>query len=138
MQRMAEKYARRPVAMTETLLSVCMQYPWPGNLRELESFVKRFLVLGDEEAMMAELSGGGTSSVASRAGGGAVSTPTDGLKKMLSSVKGEAEAKVIAAALQENQWKRKRTAAELKISYKALLYKMRQYGIVAPPSEPMC
>lgn len=138
MQRMAEKYARRPVALTDRLLSVCMQYPWPGNLRELEGFVKRFLVLGDEQAMMSELSGGTMSSVAPTAGGGTISTPAGGLKKMLSSVKGEAEAKVIAAALQENQWKRKRTAAELKISYKALLYKMRQHGIVAPPSEPMC
>jgi two-component system, NtrC family, response regulator AtoC len=67
-----------------------------------------------------------------------VITPAEGLKKMLSNVKGEAEARVIVAALQENQWRRKKTAAELKISYKALLYKMRQYGIVAPPCEPMC
>lgn len=138
MQRMAEKYARRPLAMTDRLLSVCMQYPWPGNLRELESFVKRFLVLGDEQVMMTELSNSTMSSVATSAGGGAVSVPAGGLKKMMSDVKGEAEAKVIAAALQENQWKRKRTAAELKISYKALLYKMRQHGIVAPPSEPIC
>jgi two-component system response regulator AtoC len=126
------------VAVTDRLLSVCMQYPWPGNLRELESFVKRFLVLGNEQEMIAELSSGTMLPAPSTAGAGALSTPAGGLKKMMSGVKGEAEAKVISYALQEHQWKRKKTAAELKISYKALLYKIRQYGIVAPPSEPMC
>lgn len=96
MQRMAEKYARRPVAMTDRLLSVCIQYPWPGNLRELESFVKRFLVLGDEQVMLTELSSTTMSSAAPSLGG-AVSAPVGGLKEMLSNVKGEAEAKVIAA-----------------------------------------
>jgi DNA-binding NtrC family response regulator len=61
-----------------------------------------------------------------------------GLKKMVSNLKGEAEAEVIAAVLQRNHWKRKQTAAELKISYKALLYKIRQYGIVEPRSEMAC
>lgn len=138
MQRMAEKYARRPVAITDRLMSVCMQYPWPGNLRELECFVKRFLVLADEEAMIAELSSGGNGLAAPYRAEDALNTPVEGLKRMLSNVKGEAEAKVIAAALHENQWKRKKTAAELKISYKALLYKIKQYGIVAPPCDPMC
>jgi DNA-binding NtrC family response regulator len=48
------------------------------------------------------------------------------------------EAEVITAVLLRNQWKRKQTAAELKISYKALLYKIRQYGIVEPPAEMLC
>ena len=69
--------------------------------------------------------------------GSTIYTPAGGLKKFLSNVKGEAEAKVIKATLQENHWRHKKTATELKISYKALLYKMRQYGLVAPPSEPM-
>lgn len=136
MQRMAEKYARRPIAMTDRLLAACMQYPWPGNLRELECFVKRFLVLGDEGAAIAELSPGEVASAVSRGAEVGVAVPAAGLKKMLSNVKGEAEAKVIVAVLQENQWKRKKTAAELKISYKALLYKMRQYHIVVPPDGP--
>lgn len=137
MQKMAEKYARPPVTVSEDLLAACIQYPWPGNLRELENFVKRMLVLGDEKLMMAELArnGGAFSSSANAAG---VEAPLGGLKKMLSNVKGEAEARVIGAALQRNQWKRKKTAAELKISYKALLYKMRQHGIVAPSLDLVC
>jgi DNA-binding NtrC family response regulator len=136
MQRMADKYARRPVSMSGELLATCMRYPWPGNLRELENFCKRFLVLGDEHAMTAELE---------QDRGAMFALPriarddsaAGGLKKMVSNLKGEAEAEVIATVLQRNHWKRKQTAAELKISYKALLYKIRQYGIVEPRTAAM-
>jgi DNA-binding NtrC family response regulator len=114
-----------------------MRYPWPGNLRELENFCKRFLVLGDEHAMAAELAQGRGASLAMV--DNAIGTSTvGGLKKMVSNLKGEAEAEVIATVLQRNHWKRKQTAAELKISYKALLYKIRQYGIIEPHSEMAC
>ncbi len=137
MQRMADKYARRPITMSSELLATCMRYPWPGNLRELENFCKRFLVLGDEHAMMAELARdrGASSGLAAS---GRDNSSVDGLKKMVSNLKGEAEAEVIATVLQRNQWKRKQTAAELKISYKALLYKIRQYGIIEQHKEMAC
>jgi DNA-binding NtrC family response regulator len=137
MQRMADKYARRPVSMSNELLAVCMRYPWPGNLRELENFCKRFLVLGDEHAMTAELTQDGGASLA-LVGNARENSAAGGLKKMVSNLKGEAEAEVIATVLQRNHWKRKQTAAELKISYKALLYKIRQYGIVEPHGEMAC
>jgi transcriptional regulator with PAS, ATPase and Fis domain len=134
MQRMSEKYARKPLSMPASLLSACMQYDWPGNLRELENFIKRYLVLGDDQAMIAELMRDRAPS-ATPIRAVDIGASAGGLKKMLSNVKGEAEARVISAALQKNQWKRKKTAAELKISYKALLYKMRQHDLTAPQSE---
>jgi transcriptional regulator with PAS, ATPase and Fis domain len=134
MQRMAERYASRAINMPGSLLDCCMQYHWPGNLRELENFVKRFLVLGDEEVMMAEFSHNHAASLVPMADGD-IGAPAGGLKKMLSDVKAEAEAKVISAVLRRNKWKRKQTANELRISYKALLYKMRQHDIVAPRAE---
>jgi DNA-binding NtrC family response regulator len=134
-QRMGEKYARKPVNMPAALLNACIQYDWPGNLRELENFVKRYLVLGDDQAMMAELIPERASSTAPRIAEVSGDTPAGGLKKLMSNVKGETEARVINAVLQKNQWKRKKTAAELRISYKALLYKMKQYEIFAPLGE---
>jgi DNA-binding NtrC family response regulator len=136
MQRMADKYACRPVSMSSELLATCLRYPWPGNLRELENFCKRFLVLGDELAMTAELAQDHGATFAP-VGNARDNSPVGGLKKMVRNLKGEAEAEVIATVLHRNHWKRKQTAAELEISYKALLYKIRQYGIVEPRVEAM-
>jgi two-component system response regulator AtoC len=52
-----------------------------------------------------------------------------GLKSLARSAKDEAEALAITQALEQTNWKRKQAATVLQISYKALLYKIRQYGI---------
>ena len=137
MQRMAKKYARQPVSIPDNLLAACMRYPWPGNLRELENFVRRFLVLRDEQIMLAELSSCQGISIP-RIGSPGLIGHTGGLKKIVSNVKQEAETEIIRTALQQNHWKHKQTAAALKISYKALLYKMRQYGILGSSDRIAC
>ncbi|HKU23082.1 MAG TPA: helix-turn-helix domain-containing protein, partial [Terriglobales bacterium] len=55
-----------------------------------------------------------------------------GLKSLARSAKDEAEAEAITQALEQTNWNRKQAAVMLKISYKALLYKIRQYGIAEP------
>lgn len=136
MTRLSEQYARPPLPFTPELLQACLAYPWPGNLRELGNFVKRYLVLGDEKLAIHELhprsDGSGAqfdpSSGSSRSNGNAPEAP-GGLKGLARSAKDEAEAEAIAKALDETNWNRKQAAALLQISYKALLYKIRQYGI---------
>jgi DNA-binding NtrC family response regulator len=54
------------------------------------------------------------------------------LKSLVRSLKDEAEAEAIAQALEQTNWNRKEAARLLNISYKALLYKTRQYGIEGP------
>ena len=132
MSRMAEHYARPPITLSSRLLERCLEYSWPGNLRELNNFIKRFLILADEEAAINELQPhsdlGGPS--AGTAGNGA--DGGGGLKSLARSAKDEAEAEAITRALEQTNWNRKQAAAQLKISYKALLYKIRQYGIAEP------
>jgi len=134
MARMSELYARPQLPLSPPLLDACLRHAWPGNLRELSNFVKRYLVLGDETLAVAELQpkpdGGGGVRV-DPAGKAAVATADTGggLKSLARSAKDEAEAEAIARALEETNWNRKQAAALLKISYKALLYKIRQYGI---------
>ena len=132
MSRMAEHYARPPITLSSRLLERCLEYPWPDNLRELNNFVKRFLILADEEVAISELqphsdNGGPGAAVSGNGadGGG-------GLKSLARSAKDEAEAEAITRALEQTNWNRKQAAAQLKISYKALLYKIRQYGIAEP------
>ena len=131
MTQLSEQYARPPLPLSVELLSACANYPWPGNLRELGNFVKRYLVLGDEKLAINELQprsdGSGAHFDAAPPRNG--SEPSGGLKSVARSAKDEAEAEAISKALDETNWNRKQAAALLQISYKALLYKIRQYGI---------
>ncbi len=127
MMRLADRYACPMLPITPRLVAACENYSWPGNIRELENFVKRYLVLGDEDAAVAELANG-----AARSESAAVvrmEPHQPGLKQMVRSLKNGAEMEAIALALEETAWNRKRAAMKLNISYKALLYKIRQYDI---------
>src|SRR5467141_3807857 len=137
MTRMAERYARAPLPLSPALLQACQDHPWPGNLRELNNFLKRYLILGDENLAVAELqprydgNGGGARTDSGAKSGEA----SGGLKSLARSAKDEAEGEAIRQALEQTNWNRKQAAALLQISYKALLYKIRQYGIAEAKSH---
>ena len=132
MSRMSESYARAPLPLAAPLMDACLKHSWPGNLRELSNFIKRYLVLGDATLAASELQprpdGGGGTHVDGR-NAAATADSGGGLKSLSRNAKDEAEAEAIARALEETNWNRKQAAVLLKISYKALLYKIRQYGI---------
>jgi DNA-binding NtrC family response regulator len=129
MSRFAARYVRDPLPLTPTLVSAALDYPWPGNLRELENFVKRYLILADENQVIEELRADGRGG---RAGSEPAAKPGKepaGLKSLVRGLKDEAEMRAIGEALQRTNWNRKAAARLLKISYKALLYKIREYGL---------
>jgi len=127
MRKGAKKYDLTPVPISQTLLDALSQYNWPGNLRELENVINRFLILQDEKAVITELSQGDATGISNEklVGG----TQAGGLKKLVRGLKGEAESSVIAGVLEETGWNRKAAANDLQISYKALLYKIKQYDL---------
>jgi len=129
MTRMAERYARAPLPLTPALLKACHDHTWPGNLRELNNFLKRYLILGDENLAVSELQPKGDGPGGTRGDSGSRNDSGGGLKSLARSAKDEAEAEAITQALDQTNWNRKQAAAILQISYKALLYKIRQYGI---------
>jgi DNA-binding NtrC family response regulator len=121
-----EKYAcefGRPAptlsAETQRLFS---QHSWPGNVRELEDAVRAIVALGDESVAM-----GGLRQRWSR-----LTAVPDGervsLKQASRAASREAEKELILRVLDRTRWNRKRAAQELQISYKALLYKLKQIG----------
>src|SRR5438270_9255594 len=135
MNRLSERYAHPPLGYSERLLRSCMQYHWPGNLRELGNFVKRYLVLQDEEMAISELeakSKGAAPGLAMGPNGTVLANFEGGLKSLVRGLKDEAELRAIEQALTATKWNRKLAAAQLNISYKALLYKIKQYQIVPP------
>jgi two-component system, NtrC family, response regulator AtoC len=129
MTRMAERYARPQLPLSPALLAACQAHPWPGNLRELNNFLKRYLILGDENLAVAELQPRNDGTGGLRGDSGAKSGDAGGLKSLARTAKDEAEGEAIRQALEQTNWNRKQAAALLQISYKALLYKIRQYGI---------
>jgi transcriptional regulator with GAF, ATPase, and Fis domain len=138
MSRMAEQYARPPLPLSPNMLEACQEYSWPGNLRELNNFIKRYLVLGDEKLAVQELQPGNDGHGARpETGTHTPAEPGGGLKSVARSAKDEAEAEAIRQALDQTNWNRKQAAALLQISYKALLYKIRQYGIAQSKSHKL-
>jgi DNA-binding NtrC family response regulator len=104
-------------------------------LRELNNFLKRYLILGDANLAVAELQPRNDGTGGAHLGSTAKSGDTGGLKSLARSAKDEAEGEAIRQALEQTNWNRKQAAAMLQISYKALLYKIRQYGIAEAGSH---
>jgi two-component system response regulator AtoC len=128
MRKGAKRYGREPLQFSANLLSVLDQHPWPGNLRELENVINRYLVLGDERSIVEELSP--STAYQGAAATAAQETPSGaGLKAMVRNLKGDAESTAIAQVLEGVGWNRKAAANDLQISYKALLYKIKQYDL---------
>jgi DNA-binding NtrC family response regulator len=134
-QQLATAHNLEPVQFSPRMIATCVAYHWPGNLRELGNFVKRYLVMRDEAAAVADLEskipGYFAPPVPARVSNVTATTSPD-LKSMVRGLKDQAEMQAIRETLSETKWNRRIAAARLNISYKALLYKIRQYNLAAP------
>ncbi|HXW12938.1 MAG TPA: sigma-54 dependent transcriptional regulator [Terriglobia bacterium] len=130
MARFAVRYTRDPLPLTPALVDAAIRHSWPGNLRELENFVKRYLILGDECQAVKELRAHRGNAIGARDSSPAPARTAHGdLKSIVRNLKDEAEIKAIGEALKHTNWNRKAASRLLNISYKALLYKIREYGL---------
>jgi two-component system response regulator AtoC len=114
-------------------------YHWPGNVRELENMVKRMVVLGNEAALLEEI----THRIGANGQASVSESPFDldslgvdlaegkgvDLKAIAKHAAQIAEKRVIERVLDQTRWNRKEAAERLQISYKALLYKMKENGL---------
>jgi two-component system response regulator AtoC len=125
----AFKGSLRPIS--SRLMQDFQGYAWPGNIRQLENLIKRYVILGNEDAIMSDLAASPSliTSVFD------LQIPTDGpisLKKVTQQAVLEVERRVILRTLEAQGWNRRRTARALGISYRALLYKIRDAGLSPP------
>jgi two-component system response regulator AtoC len=119
------KYNCRAKSLSNELMTVLQKYHWPGNIRELENLIKRYVILGSEEVISGDL-------VTRQQDYFNPEINLDGpisLKKLTRQATRELERKVILKVLQANHWNRKQAARALSISYRALLYKIRDAGL---------
>ncbi|HEX7894982.1 MAG TPA: sigma-54 dependent transcriptional regulator [Terriglobales bacterium] len=123
------KYNCKARPVSAELMEQLQKYHWPGNIRELENLLKRYVILGSEDVITADL----------QPRDGDLLTPDinlDGpisLKKLTRQATRALERKIILKVLHNHHWNRKQAARTLNISYRALLYKIRDAGL--PPNR---
>src|SRR5437588_9384851 len=147
LRKYSEFYAKQPPAFSEYAVARMMDYAWPGNIRELENLVKRYVIVGNESQIIRELSThkpimyseampvASTAPPVGQLGAGGPADHTgnsshldNGRLSLLEIGRRaalHAEREVIERVLLETRWNRRQAAKILKISYKALLNKLK-------------
>jgi two-component system, NtrC family, response regulator AtoC len=127
LEHFLRKHARALLKATPPLnqetIEALTNYDWPGNIRELENLARNIVALGNVDLALHEIRNSRTDSVPpSRM------EQSFSLKNAARAASRQRERELILEALERTKWNRKRAARELQISYKALLYKLKQIG----------
>jgi transcriptional regulator with PAS, ATPase and Fis domain len=130
-----KKYGKNVPSFSSKAIHTFQEYPWPGNIRELENMIKRIVLFGEEDLVLEDLIdrsvGNGINPEAfnhssqNPLGGGENFNLKDAGKRAAE----EAEKEMIQSTLQETHWNRKKAAQLLHVSYKALLNKIQKYHL---------
>jgi two-component system response regulator AtoC len=139
LKRYSALFDKAAPALDAGAWDVLLRHSWPGNVRELENVARKIVALGDGDLALADLEAGLNAVEPVKA---PPSVPASArlsgmrpLKEASREASRHAERELIARALDRTHWNRKRTARELQISYKALLYKLKQLGLSDQESE---
>ena len=124
LRKYAGQFGRPKPTFSTEAMGRFLDYPWPGNIRQLENAVRNIVALGDERMAL-----GDPGSIGASPGSYGETNPRFSLKEASRAASHQAERELILQALQRTHWNRKRAARELQISYKALLYKVKQIGM---------
>ena len=119
----ASLIGRPQPSLSSQALQTLQEYSWPGNIRELENIVKRIVVLGNDSPVS------DLRSLVTETRYLNGDTEKLSLKQAGRTASRQAEKELILKVLTRTHWNRKRAAMQLQISYKALLYKLRQMGL---------
>ena len=122
LKKYAVQYHKPYEELSPETMHLLMDYDWPGNIRELEVLIRRVVVLGSVAPIRREI----TQTIAADL---PAAPPNYSLKDISRTAAREAERELIFKMLQQTHWNRKETAEILGISYKALLYKIKESGL---------
>jgi len=126
-----KQFAKESAALEPQMLNYLRNLDWPGNLRELSNSIARYVLIGPEAAIIPESS--------KRRTAAAQASPDEAnagpLKRITREAIRDMERNLILEALRANQWNRRRAAVALQISYRALIYKIRDAGLIAGRSK---
>ena len=131
LERFAREFQRPIPPVSESMAELLRSYDWPGNVRELEGIVRRWIVLGGEGGIRAEIE---ARRAAVRRRHEAPNGASPGLREISRRAAREAERLVLREALLRARGNRAAAARELKINYRTLLQKVNDLGL-APPTK---
>ena len=126
-ERYSKLYRRDGFVVPGAVMERLARHRYPGNVRELENLVKRMIVLDDPYLTRIPLpdpTAGGSPQLSP-----ASEQPEPSLKEISRRASQAAEREAIAKMLEQTGWNRVRAARALRISYRALLYKIKQSGL---------
>jgi two-component system response regulator AtoC len=118
----ARVFRVNPAPLSRNVMRLMQRFDWPGNIRQLDNLIRSYVLMGSEDALVAELveeARPTTKAVADVD----VSQPIS-LKLVTKKATHELERQIILKVLKANNWNRQKTAKWLKISYRSLLYKL--------------
>jgi two-component system response regulator AtoC len=127
-----------PPEIPPLLKKALLDYHWPGNIRELENVIRRFLVLQNGEAIATELGRAGQAEGTAPKAPSAAKPVKPAELEQVETAKKEAESQLILQALRVTNWNRRKAAAVLKIDYRALLYKIKRLSIEEQSISQRC
>jgi two-component system response regulator AtoC len=129
LKQFLSQYRRtEPSCIPERLKTLLLDYHWPGNVRELENMMRRWVILQDEKYLIAELT---QRALDTESAPQASQTEPVSLKEARRQRSAEVERDMILKELLANHWSIKKTAEHLKVSYRGLQYKIKEYGLNA-------
>lgn len=121
-----------PKPLSREVVRMMQRYKWPGNIRQLENMIRSYVLIGDEEALAADL----VPSASSRTVPEIDLAQPISLKEITKAATRGLEREIILKVLQANGWSRRKTAKWLNISYRSLLYKLQESEVQAIPVRP--
>jgi two-component system response regulator AtoC len=125
----ARQFGKECESIHATIVQRLKDAPWPGNIRELSNLVARYVLIGPEALTASEVSMRSSPISMDEA-------KVAPLKRVIKDVILKTERNVIMETLRANHWNRRKTAQALKISYRALIYKIRAAGLTTDPLLP--
>jgi len=118
----AQAFRVNPAPLSRNVMRLMQRYDWPGNIRQLDNLIRSYVLMGSEDALVAELVQEERPTTREAADVD-VSQPIS-LKVVTKKATHELERQIILKVLKANNWNRQKTAKWLKISYRSLLYKL--------------